>query len=344
MTTNYIIEKYNNLNLEEDFVNNYLYKPINLKYAAIVQFKKPKKFYINRAIEDFRTNKKGNLKTLREFQNLYIHKFIISPKNKEKKIKFHFSFGIKKEEKNKNKYNKNVNNINNEIEKQIPISQIDSLKRTNILLYSSKTRNGSYYIKRRSNQLINNNNQHNIKTTSINSSSLNKKCSYINDKLKNNRNFSSFSFKYENEKSKLTLIKELSQKILNKKKKDINEFQRNNHYSLKKKNLSFFNESQNSRNDYDKLNKNKNYERNKKNYKYNLKKNNQIQNNKYIEISRNDCDFSDAYIIQRQVGPNSATTNKIKKRQKIPLRLFSSDVKQMSTLERYYLKFGVFPF
>ena len=95
--------------------------------------------------------------------------------------------------------------------------------------------------------------------------------------------------------------------------------------------------------DHDNLNKNINYKRNKSKDKYNIK-NNQNQNNKYIEISRNDCDFSDAYIIQKQVCPNSATTNKIKKRQKIPLRLFSSDVKQMSTLERYYLKFGVFPF
>ena len=337
MTTNNFIEKYNNLNIEEEFINNYLYRPNNIKSSEIIQFKKPKKFNINKSIEDFRTNKKGNLKTLREFQNLYIHKFIIKPRKKEKKIKFHFSFGIKKENKNinvnKNNYNKKKYFINDEIEKQRPISQIDYLKRANILLNSSKSRNTSYYIKKRSDQLINKINQYNIRTRNINSSStINKNNCDNNKKLKNIRNTPSLSYKCK--KSKLTLIKELSQKILNTKNKETND-------NLKNSNISYFNESNNSRNFNNEINKYKSFGLIKN--RNNLKSEN-INHVKYREISRYNCNLSDAYVIEKQICPNSANKIKLQKRPKIPLRLFSSDVRQMSTLEKYYLKFGVFPY
>ena len=321
MTTNNIIEKYNNLNIEEEFINNYLYRPINIKSSEIIQFKKPKKFYINKSIEDFRTNKKGNLKTLREFQNLYIHKFIIKPRKKEK-IKFHFSFGIKKENKNinvnKNNYNKKKYYINDEIEKQRPISQIDYLKRANILLNSSKSRNTSYYIKKRSDQLINKIDQYNIRTRNINSSSTINKNNCDNKTKLNIR----------------TLIKELSQKILNTKNKETND-------NLKNSNISYFNESNNSRNFNNEINKYKSFGLIKN--RNNLKSEN-INHVKYREISRYNCNLSDAYVIEKQICPNSANKIKLQKRPKIPLRLFSSDVRQMSTLEKYYLKFGVFPY
>jgi threonyl-tRNA synthetase len=83
MATNIIIEKYNNLNEEENLMNNYIYRPINIKNSELIQLKKPKKFFVNKLIENFRTNKRGNLKTLREFQNLYIHKFLLHKKKEE---------------------------------------------------------------------------------------------------------------------------------------------------------------------------------------------------------------------------------------------------------------------
>ena len=351
MATNYIVEKYNNLNIEEEFINNYLYRPLNIKFSEIIHFKKPKKFFVNKSIENFRTNKKGNLKTLREFQNLYIHKFIIHPKP-EKDFKINFSLPIKKvkiSNKIKTKFNKEKYCINNDIEKQRPFSQIESFKRANILLNSFRKKHSSYLIRKRNNQIINKiknrNNDINYSDTINKIDSFNVYDNNKNNKIKNKRNFSSLSVRYE--KSKLSLIKELSQKALESEyyNKNIKAEENNDiHYTLKKSNNSIYlNNSQNSKNLNNKINNFKYYETIDE-YKDNFIKNNKIKNIKYIEIARNCCDFSDAYVIEKQVCPNIAKKTKLQKRPKIPLRLFSSEVRQMSTLEKYYLKFGVFPY
>ena len=350
MATNYIVEKYNNLNIEEEFINNYLYRPLNIKFSEIIHFKKPKKFFVNKSIENFRTNKKGNLKTLREFQNLYIHKFMIKPKL-EKNFKINFSLPVKEEKekrKNKKKYYKENYNINNDIEKQRPFSQIESFKRANILLNSFRKKHSSYLIRKRNNQIINKikNRSNDINYTNI----INKIDNYNvynnnNCKIKNKRNHSSLSVRYE--KSKLSLIKELSKKALesdnNNKNIKPEENTKEFHYILKRNNSIYLNNSQNSKNLNNKINK-FNYHELIDEYKDNFIKNNRIKNIKYIEIIRNSCDFSDAYVIEKQICPNITKKIKLQKRPKIPLRLFSSDVRQMSTLEKYYLKFGVFPY
>ena len=343
MTTDYIIDKYNNLNVEEEFINNYLYKPINIKYSEVIQFKKPKKFFVNKRIENFRTNKKGNLKTLREFQNLYIHKFIIKPKP-EKMHKINFELTTKKEGK-KNKHKKNnkfiINNdINND--KQRPFSH-DSLKRANLLLNSFSKKNSSYFIRKKNNQL--NKNKKRIFFSSIRNqinNDINNNSNITNNILKNARSFSTIPLSYE--KSKLSLIKELAGKALNKNENNKNEYQKDlNLLSLKRNDSFYLDEPQNSRYLNNKKEKNKYFDTIDK-YKENFIKNNRIKNVKYIEITRNYCDFSDAYVIKRQESPYSKKRVKVQKRPKIPLRLFSSDIRQMSALEKYYLKFGVFPY
>ena len=54
---------------------------------VINTFKKPKLFPINRNVEDFESFESGSKKTLKEFQNLYMHRFsdINSYRNKLKK-------------------------------------------------------------------------------------------------------------------------------------------------------------------------------------------------------------------------------------------------------------------
>ena len=318
-----ILERYNNLNIEEEFINNYLYHPINLKYSEIIDFQRPKKFYVNKSIENFRTNKKGNLKTLREFQNLYIQKFIISPKIKEKNV--YFSFGIKR--KNKNKYLDS--DIINEIEKQRPKSKIEVLKRTNNLLNSYDQRNSSNFIKNKNNQLFLKMNKNRI-TSSI-------KNQNDNNNLTNNRNI--FSYLFRQQSSKLTLIKEISKRLLGKENKK-EESSKYAFYPLKKSNSTYLNESSKSRNlktknKFNEINNNK---------QKNIYQKNKTQNIKFIEFSRNSCNLSDACVIQRQIYPNSDRKSKLQKKPKTPLRIFSSDLKKMTTLENYYLKFGVFPY
>ena len=335
MATDYIVDEYNNLNLEEEFINNYLYRPINIKYAEIAQFKRPKKFFVNKKIENFRTNKKGNLKTLREFQNLYIHKFIIKPKPPANNL----SLTTKKNEA-KNKHKKNFKYyINNAIDndKERPFSH-DSLKRANILLNSFSKKNSSYFIRKKKNQL----NKKRIIYSSIRNqinNEINNNSNINNNLLKKVRSFSTLPLRYE--KSKLSLIKELSEKTLNQNK---NEYQKDfNLLSLKRNNSFYLNESQNSRYLKNKVEKYKYFDTIDK-YKENFIKNNKIKNVKYIEIIRNYCDFSDAYVIKKQEFPYFKKKVKIQKRPKIPLRLFSSDVRQISNLEKYYLRFGVFPY
>ena len=336
MTTSYIIEKYNNLNLEEDFINNYLYRPINIKHSEVILFKKPKKFYVNKLIENFRTNKKGNLKTLREFQNLYIHKFIIHQKNQEEKeMKNHCSFATPKNEKNKHINKEIFNVINNEIKQQRPFSNMDYLKRANILLSPSLKRNSSYFINRKSSQLSFQNHYKNININSL----IQKNNNNNNKPSIKNKSHSSFSFI---KKSKLSLIKEVSQKALNQKINIIKTPSEYLEYSLSKNNSICFNEIQNIK----KINK-KNHKKkslySKNNIDLNLKKK-KIDNNKYIEISRNYCSLSQALVIEKQITPDSRRKNKFHKRPRIPLRLFSSGIQKMSTLEKYYLRFGVFPY
>ena len=328
MTTKGILERYNNLSVEEEFVNNYLYNPINLKYSEIVDFKRPKKFYVNKSIENFRTNKKGNLKTLREFQNLYIHKFIINPNKKGKNI--YFSFGIKKKNKNKN-LNNNI--YYKEIEKQRPISEIEFLKRTNNLLSPNLKRNSSSLIKvkNRNNQLLLKLNKDRIPSSIKSKNNNNSLTGYIR---------SASLFLSRQQSSRLTLIKELSNRLLGEKNKKEESFKFVN-YPLKKNNSTYLIESGKSRNSKFNTKLFETYDISKVNTRIN---NNKIQNSKFIEFSRNNCNLSHACVIRKQICSNSIRRTKLQKRPKIPLRLFSSDLRKMSTLEKYYLKFGVFPY
>ncbi len=332
MATNTIFEKYNNLNEEEEMMNNYVYRPIHIRSSEIFRFKKPKKFFVNKFVENFKTNKKGNLKTLREFQNLYIHKFLLN-KKKEEEAKNKSNIFSAKCKKIKIKTVNKGHLLNNEIIKQRPSTSKNFQKITNISHNSLIKNNTPYSINnkkynRLSTSKIYNKNM-NINTSLLKKDNINNENNNNND---NNEYIIRISSRYEsfrNKLSKLHLIKEISEKLLNQ-----NNEKKNNKilyicckYSINKKNTIYFNKNKNN---IIKLKRNQSFD--------------SQFNQKYIEISRNNCALSSAIIVKRQKCLLSRSKSTVKKRPKIPLRLFSSGIKNMNTLEKYYLKFGVFPF
>ena len=333
-----IREKYEDLNLS----GTYLYNYKDLKHSGYVPCKKPEKiFYANDYVKKFYTSQKGNLKILREFQNLYIHKFLINIreiKDRDKdKEKFKFKLFQKKE---KNRRNDNGFDINKSKEKRIT-HENNLLQPSNVLLDSSNKRNTSFVrrINYRTIQKAESDKKLNTLSKNTSSSLINKKNSRIQN-LKGIRNFSAFSL---NGKSRLTLIKEISEKILSEKNQN-GQNHKNKRFRLNK------NKSANCLNHNHNLGKYKSLDliekfNNSKNISLiNNFENHKSSNIKYYEISRRISNLSNAIIIKKQAFPCTAKRVKIKKRNKIPLRLFSCKDREMSSLEKYYLKFGIFPF
>ena len=147
MMTNDIYERYNNLKTAEEYANNYSYGIKKIKNLELSKVKKPKKYIINKLVENFTSNKKGILKTLQEFQNLYIHKFIIDKKKAEKII-------LLRSNKENSKYNVDHLDLNNNIiinnsgkNPQIPFSKIDILKSSSVLSKLIKKRRSSIFLR-----------------------------------------------------------------------------------------------------------------------------------------------------------------------------------------------------
>jgi hypothetical protein len=134
-----------------------------------------------------------------------------------------------------------------------------------------------------------------------------------------------------NKLSKLQLIKEIAERTLNQNYNINNKntiSQESFKHLMNKKNGISFNEK-GIRKENIKLKRNKSFD-----IKF---------GEKYMEISRNNSSLSKAIVIEKQQYLNSRNKKKVNKRPKIPLRLFSSGFKQMTALEKYYFKFGVFP-
>ena len=363
INTNIIFEKYNNLITVEQYMNNYLYKPLKIKKSEIIPFERPIKFHTNKIVENFKQEKNEVLNTLQEFRNLYVH-FI---KNKTDKYEGHdkhrlFSSGF-----HKNKIN-NINNIllgtkyeedkNLKIKNKRPFSKMDSLKRASLLLKSSQKRNSINIMRKRNNQYFYNINKNNNRIMSNNSYlkikfdiniNNNKDKNDNNDNGKNKKNFlvknnSNPFFSFKSKKSKLSLMEDIIKIALNNKLRKDNDFNSNNDNITGKSIINNFNGYNNSlsiKNINKKMKKLKSLDSVEEyKYKYNnnyIRKNNKKSDIKYIEIPRNNFNFSDICLIERQIGPNTKQKFKKNKRPRFPLTLFSSKNRPMSSLERYYL-------
>ena len=338
MMTNDIYERYNNLKTAEEYANNYSYGIKKIKNLELSKVKKPKKYIINKLVENFTSNKKGILKTLQEFQNLYFHKFIIDKKKPEKMILLRTN----KENSNFNNEHFNINNNiiinNNGKNPQIPFSKIDTLKSSSVLSKQIKRRRSSIFLREKNNNVIYKTHKNKNMTQSLllkNNSNKNNNNKRINKK-------SSFIL-LRKDKSKLSLMKEITEIALN---NDYNSDEQQKAHKDLKKSPKFLNKNNSTKNISKIINRLKNLE-SSKDYKNNIeliRRNNKCNNIKFIEVKRDNFNFSDNCIILRKKYQNSGRKLKINKRPKIPLRLFSSNLRPLSTLERYYLKFGVYPF
>ena len=340
MTYNYLYEKYKNLNLEEEFVNDYLYqKPVNLKYKEISKFKRPKLFRINKYVENFESFKSGSSRTLQEFRNLYIHKFLINNKKNINKIKKSLELYIMKEkarQRNKKINDKEKNKVKEEaFDSLIKIIKSndkgDKFKRAH-------SRTHSYMNK------INNfaqTSSKSIKRSAFNLTGKNKYLSY--QILKQGEKFLNSDVKISEkkpinlfqEKSKLALLKQISAKII--KEKIDNKVDLMN--KLNKRCLSNYN-IRNTKN----MKQNLKLEESKNFFDSNIHKKfiNKTASVKFYEMSKKRFNFSDILIVENKKYPNSRSKQK-KLERKIPLNYITSMKRPLSSLERYYIKYGAIP-
>lgn len=335
MITNDIYERYNNLKTAEEYENNYSYGIKKIKNLEMTQIKKPRKFAVNKLVENFNSNKKGILKTLKEFQNLYVHKFIMDKKKPEKMI-------LLRSNKDNSNFNANLNNkniiINNNIKNpQIPFSKIDTLKISSVLSKQIKKRRSTIFLREKNNNIIYKTHKNKNMTQSF----------LLKNKSNNNNNNiikkKSSCILLRRDKSKLSLMKEITEIALN---NDYNYDEQKKVYKDLKKSKEYLNKNNCTKNINKIINRLK-YLESSKDYKNNIeliRRNNKSNIIKFIEVTRNNFNFSDNCIILRQKYQNSKQKIKVNKRPKIPLKLFSSNLRPLSTLERYYLKFGVYPF
>ena len=341
MTFNYLSEKYKNLTSEEEFVNDYSYKkPQNLKYKGSASFKRPKLFQINKYVENYESYKEGSKKILQEFQNLFIHKFLLN-NNKKNKIKKTSNLLLLREKlSNKFKMNNDKKrNILNKIKEDTYNSVIKIVK-------SNNKENIHQKIRSRSNPRISklyNSPERSSKSKRKATFKLSEKNKYLtyqflklgNDFSKNDKAPKKRPITIFQEKSRLALLKQLSSKIIQEEiNKKINNKQTNEPALIHR-----------CRSSYDKR-KNINLEENNKllESKVYLKKqksnsNNDIYNPIYFEISRKGDNFSDALIIEKKEYPN--TIKQIKKRERRPRSEYLNHLNRpMSSLERYFIKYG----
>ena len=340
MTYNYLYEKYKNLNSEEDFVNDYSYqKPVNLKYKEISKFKRPKLFHINKYVENFESFKSGSSKTLQEFRNLYIHKFLINNNKNINNIKKSLELYLMKEKaKQRNKM------INDEEKNKVKEKALNSL------IKIIKSNNNDEKFKRfhsRTRRYINKLNNFaqtsskSIKRSAFNLTGKNKYLSY--QILKQGEKFLNSDVKTPGkkpinlfqEKSRLALLKQISAKIIKEKinnKVDLmNKLNKrcNSNYKIRNiKNLKPGLTLEESKNFFDS--------------NIQTKFINKSTSVKYYEMSKKSCNFSDILIVENKRFPNSRTKQK-KLERKIPFNYITSIKRPLSSLERYYIKYGAIP-
>ena len=63
---------------------------------------------------------------------------------------------------------------------------------------------------------------------------------------------------------------------------------------------------------------------------------------KYYELSKKGLNFSDTLIVKKKLYPNSIQRKK-KKERKLSYDYLNSNKRPLSSLEKYFIKFGAFP-
>ena len=350
MTFNFLNEKYKNVFSEEEFVNDYSYqKPENLKYKELTKFKKPKLYHINRNIENFESLKTGSRKTLQEFQNLFIQKFIISNihiiKNKDNIKKSLSLYTMKEKLKRRNKIIKSIET--NKEKEEAYTSLMKILKKDNkaekIHLSHSRKLN---YLNRLHN--VPQSSSRSIRKSTFNLTGKNKHLSYqflkrgeffLDKKEKTPQR--NPPIKIFQEKSRLALLKQISAKIikenLNQKIESVNKKNKANKFNKRSKSNYQMRKIPNMKNNF------KSEKSNKTNFDSDIQNKcvNRSNNIKFYEMTKKGCNFSDIIIVEKKKYPNSR--KKIKKiERKIPFDYLTNIKRPLSSLERYYIKYGAF--
>ena len=297
-TYNFLLAKYKNLNSEEDFVNDYSYRNIQKlksKISLTSKIKKPKFYEINKRVENFESLKMGSEKVLHEFQNLYIHKFLY-----KSLIKIIKNINNKDE-----KFRRSQSRSQSRIMKLYPRSSSKSFRKS-IFNISERNKHLAYqYLKQGE--------------------------KFLSNSIESAKNKPIRIFK---EKSKLSLLKQISSKIIHDK---ITQ-------TLK---LSEKKNKQSSFNLYNKTN-----QRIKSGFKleeskscfdiYNKNNNISSRNRRYIELSKNISNLSVAMVIHKKYFINSIT--KEIKAKKLPKKIRTKNInlskRPLSSLEKYYLRYG----
>ena len=343
MICTFLYEKYKNLNSEEEFVNNYCYqKPINLKHKETSKFKRPKLFHINKYVENYESFKSGSKKTLQEFQNLYIHKFLINNNKHFDKIKKTLDSYVMKEK--SKQQNKIINDKEKNIKEEAFSSLIKIIKSNNKGEKTQRSRSRSIG---QINKLYNypQSSSKSIRRSQFNLTGKNKYLSYqilkqgeqfLNNLIKTPENTSEKKpFHLFQEKSRMALLKQISAKIIKVKTNQnialTNKLNGRCHSNYKIRNII--------KTEHDlKLEENKNC------FESCLLKNyiNKTKSVNYYEMSKKGFNLSDALIVERKRYPNS-TKKHIKTEKKKPIKFPTSFKRPLSSLEKYYIKYGAIP-
>ena len=339
MTFNCLIEKYKILHSEENLINDYLYQnPEKLKLNKSTKIKKPKLYQKNKYIENFESYKSGSKKVLHEFQHLFIHKFLMNENQKQNEMKKSINtFDIK----HKIMPNFRMFNANNAIPKIEKEDTYNSLLKIikNSVINEDKPRRPQSRTQSRIIRLYPQTSSRSLRKSLFNITEKNKYITY--QQLKQEEKFLSSSIessqknsvKLFQEKSKLSLLKQISSKIIQDKMSQAlklsskNKNQSNcNSITIKDKRIK----------SAMKLEENKNFFNT-----YNINNNYNSRNMKYVELSKKGCNLSDAMIIRKKYFINSAI-----KERKIGKKLITKNnniiKRPMSSLERYFYRYGAF--
>ena len=334
MKYNKLYKKYKNINLEKKISNHYYYpNPISLKYKLISNFKRPKLYHINKYVEDFESFESGSKKTLREFQNLFIHRFYInnistiSHKNNLKK-----SLVLSTVKEKLEKKNKMIDLLNNYEKNKINEDKFKSLMKIikrNIKEKQSKTAHSKLYNNLRKKYKLSQSSSKSMKRITFNMTEKNKHLSYQilkgekEYKQDIEKTFEKKQIKYFREKSRLSLLQKISNKII----------KSNEKYDSNNNSKRLINLKKNLR-----LEEYKNY------FDSNIQSNfiNKNKSMKYYELSKKGLNFSDTLIVKKKLYPNSIQRKK-KKERKLSYDYLNSNKRPLSSLEKYFIKFGAFP-
>ena len=336
---NFLFEKYKNLNSEENFVNDYAYRNIEKlksKPNLSIKLRKPKFYEKNKHIENFESLKLGSEKVLHEFQNLFIHKFLINENKKQKDMKKSFNTFDAKQKVRPNFQIFNDNKIINKMEKEDAYKSLIKIIK-NCDNKEDKLRRPQSRPQSRIIRLFPQNSSKSLRKTLFNLSEKNKYLTY--QYLKQGEKFLAKSvesiqkkpIKLFQEKSKLSLLKQISSKIIQDKIAQALKF------PVKIKNDSSSNFRIKKR---ERIKSCLKLEENKNSLDAYINNNNiSSRNKRYIELSKNCCNLSDAIVIHKKYYFNSIINEK-KLTKKIRPKNINLSKRPMTTLEKYYLRYG----